>query len=107
MSSLFGISKILSDIHQILRSNLRNQALFRKSEEKPATPYIILRATRDDYDPVLKIMHEIYYKEEPTFNALGIEKNALLDEDTMKMMAEGVTMVCCPKSSISMRRAIC
>nr|CAI5862566.1 unnamed protein product [Callosobruchus analis] len=94
MSLLFGsISKILSDFNQTLTSNLRNHSLFRKSKEKPISPYIILRATRDDYESVLQEMHESYYLDEPTFASLGIQKNAFMDEDTMRMMAQGMTLV--------------
>ncbi|CAH1996457.1 unnamed protein product [Acanthoscelides obtectus] len=60
MSSLFGISKILSDIHQILRSNLRNQALFRKSEEVARCRYdgcivgACINESSNPWDPSLK-----------------------------------------------------
>ncbi|KAJ8951990.1 hypothetical protein NQ318_010736 [Aromia moschata] len=55
--------------------------------------YIFVRATKNDYREILSLMHDTYFKEEPTCHALGVTRNALLDEGALNAMAEGVSVV--------------
>lgn len=65
------------------------------SKEKPqeGSPYMIVRASRDEYDEILDIMHESFYKEEPTTTSLQITPNPILDEHVLRAMTEGFTLV--------------
>ncbi|KAG5880742.1 hypothetical protein JTB14_025506 [Gonioctena quinquepunctata] len=70
--------------------------LFRKKKERKdhkLSPFIILRATKQDYCPILDLMYKSFYKEDPTYHQLGITQNAVMDETAMKNMAEGITLV--------------
>ncbi|XP_066157877.1 arylalkylamine N-acetyltransferase 1-like [Euwallacea fornicatus] len=64
-----------------------------KQNIKDASPYLIMRANKDDFDEVLKVMHEGYFDGEPIVNALGISPNLIMDERVRYAMAEGYTLV--------------
>ncbi|XP_030752554.1 dopamine N-acetyltransferase-like [Sitophilus oryzae] len=99
MSSHFGhtILKILSNhtpSKAILQDFKRTFALFKTRDKvKEISPYIIVRADKDEYNEVLNVMHESYYPEEPTCYSLKIAPNPILDERAMKAMEEGFTLV--------------
>ncbi|CAG9854692.1 unnamed protein product [Phyllotreta striolata] len=71
----------------------RQHSLLRDRSRYKFSKYIILKATKDDYDSVLKVMHECFYDSEPTCYALGIKPNAIIDETALKNMAEGKTLI--------------
>lgn len=55
--------------------------------------FIIVKASKQDYRPALKVMHQSYYSDEPTCSCLGIQPNPVLDERTIKDMTEGMTLL--------------
>ncbi|XP_023310192.1 uncharacterized protein LOC111691489 [Anoplophora glabripennis] len=96
MTPIFGrlISKISSGVKQDSAKTCRYLALFRKTKKKEnLSPYIILRATKDDHLKILKLMHECYFVDEPKCYSLGVNHNAILDEQTMSSMSQGMTLV--------------
>ncbi|XP_066260607.1 arylalkylamine N-acetyltransferase 1-like [Euwallacea similis] len=100
MSLTFGpsIFKILSvsircSINQHAH-NTRCFSLFRRKQDiKEVSPYLIMRANKDDFDEVLKVMHEGYFDGEPTINGLDISPNLVMDERVRHAMSEGYTLV--------------
>ncbi|CAH1156173.1 unnamed protein product [Phaedon cochleariae] len=97
MTNHFGkfINKILSELKPTIFIPTRNRSIFRgsKAKQQNLSPYIILKATKEDYDHVLKLMHECFYIEEPTCLSLNLNHNTILDETALKNMAEGITLV--------------
>lgn len=67
----------------------------RETDQPVTSPYIILRATKDDYKPIVDQMHESFYPDEPTAIALGLcnTNSNVLDEYTLKHLAEGISLV--------------
>ena len=55
--------------------------------------YIILKATKDDFHEILKLKHDMYYTDEPTFYSLGVTHNPFLDESSLNTMAEGYSLL--------------
>ncbi|CAH1114080.1 unnamed protein product [Psylliodes chrysocephalus] len=93
MTSIFGqiCFKLLSKSKP---NNACNFSILRSKKNRyKFSQYIILKANKDDYRPILKIMHEHFYKNEPTCVTLGIRPNAIIDETALKNMAEGITLV--------------
>ncbi|XP_060526828.1 uncharacterized protein LOC132702296 [Cylas formicarius] len=90
------ISKILSTFRQQSRPlKPLYSTLGKPSETKNEneSKYHITRATKEDYDGIIKLMHESYYEEEPTCSCLGVTPNPVLDERRLRAMAEGYSLV--------------
>lgn len=62
-------------------------------KENNLSQYLIVKATKEDYRPVLEMMHTSYYPYEPTCSSLGIGPNLVMDERAMKDMVEGMSLV--------------
>ncbi|XP_023028095.1 uncharacterized protein [Leptinotarsa decemlineata] len=98
MTNFFGsfIHKILSSRNLSKLHSRRCISIFKKSKDRRDThlsPYIILKPTKEDYETILKLMHEAYYPEEPTCFSLGIARNTVMDETALKNLAEGISLV--------------
>lgn len=55
--------------------------------------YITVKAMREDYSPVLKMMHDAFYPDEPTCLCMGIKPNPVMDERVLKDLAEGMSLL--------------
>ncbi|XP_056633891.1 uncharacterized protein LOC130443343 [Diorhabda sublineata] len=113
--------KILSIIKNHIIS-YRNYALIKrrtKETNSKFSQYIILRANKDDFPAILKVMHETFYNQEPTCfsiatkqnyqtekslifvdsqlqkpnQCIGLKHNSIMDETVLQKMAEGITVV--------------
>ncbi|KAJ8980604.1 hypothetical protein NQ317_010815 [Molorchus minor] len=62
-------------------------------QDDPFSRYIYLRATKNDYQEIINLMHTSYYPDEPTCACLNITENPLLDESALHSLAEGTSMV--------------
>ncbi|KAL1490528.1 hypothetical protein ABEB36_013206 [Hypothenemus hampei] len=98
MSSFFGstIFKILNDSGRYTKQlhTTKNLSFFRKKAQiKEPSPYIIVRATREEFHDILKVMHEGYYDEEPILTSLQVPPNPVLDDRAIQAMTKGYTLV--------------
>ncbi|XP_057663807.1 uncharacterized protein LOC130898483 [Diorhabda carinulata] len=87
--------KILSIIKNHIIS-YRNYALIKrrtKETNSKFSQYIILRANKDDFPAILKVMHETFYNQEPTCFSIGLKHNSIMDETALQKMSEGITVV--------------
>ncbi|RZC34600.1 dopamine N-acetyltransferase, partial [Asbolus verrucosus] len=55
--------------------------------------FLILRATPDDYDKILKLMRRAYYPEEPTTSSLAFKPTAVFEDSTIKILSEGYSLI--------------
>ncbi|KAF7280349.1 hypothetical protein GWI33_006125 [Rhynchophorus ferrugineus] len=92
--SIFKILSIPKPNRTLLNEFKRSFSIFKKKEKvKEASPYIVVRASKEEYNDIIRIMHESYYPEEPTCSSLNITPNAVLDQRAIKAMEEGLTLV--------------
>lgn len=91
------VTKISSNIQLQFHNSYRHSSTaFRKDsthKETELSQYIIVKATKDDYVPVLRVMHSSFYPDEPTCSCLGIGPNSVMDERTLMDMAEGMSLL--------------
>lgn len=96
-----AINKISSNLHLQLQQTYRNFSTTtslknRNSSTKAEnnlSQYITVKVSKDDYIPVLKLMHNAFYPYEPTCAGLGIGPNRVMDERVIKDMAEGMSLM--------------
>lgn len=93
------INKILSNLklqpkfkHFSTTLSFKNRNTFDKNEND-YPQYITVKVSKDDYLPVLKLMHNAFYSHEPTCASLGIGPNPVMDERVIKDMAEGMSLM--------------
>lgn len=67
--------------------------LTNRYESSKYSPYLIRRALKDDHATILELMQEAYFPDEPTCLSLDIRKSKILDEDVLKDLSEGLSMV--------------
>ncbi|KAJ8918155.1 hypothetical protein NQ315_011612 [Exocentrus adspersus] len=96
MTLNFGrlMNKIFSKANHGSSVHTKQLSIFKKSKTKEQiSPYIILRATKDDHLNILRLMQETYFVEEPTHYSLGVTKNQVLNERALSALAENMTVI--------------
>lgn len=90
MFQLFN--KILSNLKlQIKYKHFSTSTSFKNENDN--SQYITVKVSKDDYLPVLKLMHNAFYPHEPTCACLGVVPNPVMDERAIKDMAEGMSIM--------------
>lgn len=93
------INKIVSNLklqpkfkHFSTTTSFKNRDISAKNEND-YSQYITVKISKEDYLPVLKVMHNAFYSHEPTCASLGIGPNPVMDERAIKDMAEGMSLM--------------
>lgn len=96
MSSIFHfLSNKIPCNSSLPQKNLNRCLSFlkRKTKQQKTDNYVVNLANQTDRFTILRLMEDVYYKDEPTCASIGLRSTPLLQERARKFLSEGISFV--------------